>query len=73
MDRAHAERLGGADVGERVVDEQKLVRLAPGALEQNLVDARVGLGDADMPETTRVSNSFKKPCRSSDTANLAVE
>ena len=48
MDRRHAERLGGAHVGRRVVDEQELAWPSPGALEQDFIDARVRFHEADM-------------------------
>jgi hypothetical protein len=48
VDRRHAERLRSAHIGERVVDEQEFVRPSPGALEQDFVDARGRLDEADM-------------------------
>ena len=46
VDRRHTRCLGGAHVGDRVVDEQQFARRTPYAREQDFVDARIGLGDA---------------------------
>jgi hypothetical protein len=48
VDRGHAKRLGSPHVGERVVYEQEFAWGAPGALEQDFVDAGVRLDEADM-------------------------
>src|SRR5580704_19374721 len=48
MDRRHAERLGSAHVRRGVIDEKKFARLPPGALEQDFIDPRVRLHQANM-------------------------
>ena len=40
VDRRHAERLGGADIGGQIVDEQEVLGGQAHALDEDLVDAR---------------------------------
>ena len=44
----HAERLSGADIGGRIVDEQEVLGPRADALEQDLVDAGLRLDGADV-------------------------
>src|ERR1700722_8331002 len=54
MDRGHAERLGCAHVGGRVIDKEEFAWPPPGALEKDFIDARVRLCEADMTRNDAV-------------------
>ncbi len=72
VDRRHTRCLGGAHVGDRVVDEQQFARRTPYAREQDFVDARIGLGDAHVARDDAGVELVKEGCYARARTNFSA-